>query len=163
MKPTRVNVRPYRHSATAKWVVTWCTGSRPRKDQVVAWDLQHPGAVPADRARFLAGTWERHRKFFPARKDADTFADIQRTKLVNEGTRALSISDELRVMAARAAERLQPFGYTIDQAVEHFIEHVKMTRRSVTVAALVREYLAAKKQKGNKVRLPRIGGQRHPR
>lgn len=152
MKPTRVKVRPYRHSATAKWVVTWCTGSRPHKDQVAAWDAKHAHAKPEDRARFIAGTWQRHRKFFQERSEADTFADGQRTKLVNEGTRALAIPDELRVMAARCAERLKPYGYTIEQAVEHFIEHVKTTRRSVTVSALVKEYAAAKKQKGNKER-----------
>lgn len=152
MKPTRVKVRPYRHSATAKWVVTWCSGSRPRKDQVAAWDLTHPTATPEDRARFVAGTWERHRKFFQDRREANTFAEGQRTKLVNEGTRSLAIPDELRVMAARCAERLRPYGHTIEQAVAHFIEHLKTTRRSVSVTALVKEYTAAKKQKGNKER-----------
>lgn len=153
MRPTRIKVHPYRSSkTTSKWVVSWGSGARPRKDQVAAWDLRHPNATPEDRARFLAGTWQRHRKFFKTREEADAFTDAQRVKLTNEGARALALPDEVRVMAARSAERLKPYGYSIDQAVDHFIEFIKTTRRSVTVAALVVEYTAAKRQKGNKDR-----------
>lgn len=102
--------------------------------------------------RFGCGDWQRHRRFFQSRIEADAFAEAQRVKLKNEGKRGLEIPDDVRVMAARCAERLKPYGHTIEQAVEHFIEHLQATRRSVTVSALVIEYLAAKKQKGNKER-----------
>ncbi len=152
MKPTRLKVRPYRHSATSKFVVTWSTGSRPSAVAVVAWEQLHPGAAPEDRARFAAGDWERHRRFFGTKEDAKAFADGQKTKISNEGLRGLALPDDLRVMAGRCAEKLKPYGYTIERAVEHFIDYIKATRRSVTVSALVTEYTAAKKQKGNKVR-----------
>ncbi|MBL9191760.1 MAG: tyrosine-type recombinase/integrase [Opitutaceae bacterium] len=55
-------------------------------------------------------------------------------------------------MAARCSEKLKPYGFTLDHAVDHFIEHIKATRRSISVAALIPEYIAAKKQKGNRER-----------
>ncbi len=152
MKPTRLKVRPYHHSATSKFVVTWSTGSRPSAIAVGAWEKLNPGATAEDRARFAAGNWERHRKFFGSREDAQAFADGQEKKMTNEGLRGFALPDEVRVMAGKCAEKLKPYGYTIEQAVEHFIDYIKVTRRSVTVSALVLEYNAAKKQKGNKVR-----------
>ena len=152
MKPTGVKVRPYRHSATSKYVVTWCTGNRPRRDQIVAWESIHPHATREDRDRMLKGTWERHRKFFRSQREANAFADSQRTKIANEGTRGLALSDDLRIAAVRCAKRLEPFGFTIDQAVDHFIDHLKATRRSITVAALVDEYKASKRRGGKSAR-----------
>ena len=152
MKPTSLTVRPYRHSATSKFVVTWSTGSRPSAVAVVAWEKLNPSAPAEDRARFAAGDWMRHRKFFGSKDEAQTFADGQKTKLSNEGHRGLALPDELRVMAGKCAEQLKPYGYTIAQAVDHFIDYLKVTRRSVTVSVLIVEYTAAKKQKGNKDR-----------
>jgi integrase len=152
MKPTNWTVRPYRHSSTSKFVVTWSTGSRPRGVAVVAWDKLNPDASTEDRARYLAGDWRRHRKFFGTKDEAQRFASSQKTKLSNEGTRGLALPDDVRVMAAKCSEQLKPFGYTIAQAVEHFIDYLKVTRRSVTVTALIAEYTTAKKQKGNKER-----------
>ena len=51
-------------------------------------------------------------------------------------------------MAAECAEKLKPFGFTLAQATDHFIEQLKATRRSITVGALVDEYLGAKKRAG---------------
>jgi integrase len=152
MRATAIKVRPYRHSATSKWQVTWCTGKRPSRQNILAWEKTHPDASGDDRKRFLAGTWERHRRFFQSVEDAQTFADAQRVKLVNEGQRGLALDDGLRIMAARCAKRLEPYGFTLDQAVEHFIEHIKATRRSIAVAALVDEYKAAKRRGGKSAR-----------
>lgn len=120
--------------------------------EFAVWEKQHSAATLEDRARFARGDWQRHRKFFQSRIEADTFAESQGVKLKNEGKRGLEISDDVRVMAARCAERLKPYGHTIEQAVEYFIENLKATRRSVTVAALVPEYSKAKRQKGNRER-----------
>jgi integrase len=152
MKPTRVKVRAYRHSATSKYVVTWCSGKRPGKQELLAWEKLHPDATADDHKRVKAGTWERHRRFFQSEVEANTFADSQRTKIVNEGSRGLALTDDLRVMAARCARRLEPYGFTIEQAVDHFIEHVKATRRSISVAALVDEYKASKRRSGKSAR-----------
>jgi integrase len=153
MKTTRVNVKVYlRGTTTSKFVVSWCTGSRPNKSEIASWDSRHPAATAEDRARFVAGTWERHRRFFREKIEAETFADSQRTKIGNEGLRGLAVPDDLRSMAVKCADKLKPYGFTIEHAVDHFIEHIKATRRSVSVAALVPEYIAAKKQKGNRER-----------
>ncbi len=152
MKTSTVKLKPYRHSSTSKYVVTWTTGRTPSKVELIAWEKLNPDATVEDRERVARGTWQRHRKFFRTRTLAVTFADSLNLKLQNEGQRGLSISDETRVIAARCAARLKPYGFTIDQAVDHFIEHIKATRRSLTVAELVTEYVASKKQKGNKER-----------
>lgn len=155
MKATRarrVSVRRYDHSATSKFVVSWGTGSRPTVVELASWDRQHPGAEAADRARFRRGDWTRHRRFFRAREEADSFALAKETELANGDARALALPLPLRVMAAECARKLKPYGFSIEQAVDHFIEHIETTRRSVTVAELVPEYIAAKKQKGNRER-----------
>lgn len=64
----------------------------------------------------------------------------------------LALPDELRVMAGKCAEQLNPYGHTLAQAVDHFIDCIKVTRRSVTVSALIVDSTAAKKQKGNRER-----------
>jgi len=152
MKATSVKVRPYRHSSTSKFVTTWSTGSRPSAVAVTAWEKQNPGAAAEDRVRYARGDWTRHRKFFGSMEEARAFAEAQNTKISNEGLRGLAIPNGLREMAVECAAKLKPFGYTIDHAVDHFIEHIKATRRSVSVAALIPEYIAAKKQKGNRER-----------
>lgn len=144
----RVNVRRYSHHATSKYVVSWGTGSTPGKAEIAAWDLKNPGALPEERRRFVAGTWQRHRRFFRTREEADDFALARRTELANGNAHALALPLSLRVMAAECIDRLKPYGFTLDQAVDHFIDHIKSTRRSIMLQALVPEYLAAKRQKG---------------
>jgi len=54
----------------------------------------------------------RHRHFFRTKTEAETFADAQRTKILNEGQRGLALPDDVRVEAARCAERLRPSSET---------------------------------------------------
>ncbi len=148
----RVSVRRYGHSATSKFVVAWGTGSRPTAVDVALWDAQHQNAAPADRARYVRGNWKRHRSFFRTQEEADTFALAKEAELANGDARALALPIGLRVMAERCAKKLDPYGYTIEQAVDHFIDYLQTTRRSVTVSALKTEYVGAKRRKGNKER-----------
>jgi len=90
--------------------------------------------------------------FTRTRGEADTLALAKETELANGDARALTLSIPFRVMAAACEQKLKPYGHTIEEAVDHFIEYIKATRRSVTVSALVQEYTAAKRQKGNKER-----------
>lgn len=155
MKATRarrVSVRRYGHSATSKFVVSWGTGARPTAVEVTAWDLQNPDALPNDRARFVQGDWRRHRQFFRTQEEADAFAHAKETELSNGDAKALALPIGLRVMADACVRKLGPYGYSIEQAVDHFVEYIKTTRRSVTVTALIPEYIAAKRQKGNRDR-----------
>ena len=152
MRPTSFKVGSYRHSSTSKFVVEWRTGGRPSAVAVVAWEKLNPGAPPEDRARFMAGDWKRHRKFYRSKGAAKAFADGQKIKLSNEGQRGLTLPDDVREMAAKCAKQLEPYGHTIQQAVKHFIDYLEVKRRSVTVSTLIVEYTAAKKQKERKER-----------
>lgn len=100
----------------------------------------------------LKGTWGRHRKFSRSQREANAFADSRRTKIANERARCLALSDDLQIVAVRCAKRLKPFGFTIDQAVDHFIEYVKATLRGISVAALVDEYETSKCRSGKSAR-----------
>jgi integrase len=151
MKATRtkrVSVRENPHSSTSRWCVSWGTGAKPDKVSVTAWLSLNPDASDEDRKRFMAGNWTRHRKFFRTKAEAHSFALAKEVELSNGNGQALSLSLSLRVMAAEADKKLQPYGYTIAQAVDHFIEHIKATRRSIGVAHLVDEYLLEKKRLG---------------
>lgn len=148
MKLPRLTLRRYPHSATSNYVVTWTTGSKPSRIQVNAWKALNPHASDAEASEFARGTWTRHRRFFRTKEDAKAFLDAQEIKLSNEGRRALALPDEVRVQAAKAHQRLQPMGYTLQQAVDFFLKHLETTRRSVTVSALIPEYKAAKRRIG---------------
>jgi integrase len=52
------------------------------------------------------------------------------------------------VMAQSASQRLEPFGRTITDAVDHFLAHLKATEKSITVAEFVPQLLAAKEADG---------------
>lgn len=51
-------------------------------------------------------------------------------------------------MAERCAAGLKPYGFTLEHAVEHFIDH--LARRSVGVATLVTEYKSMKRRFKNR-------------
>ena len=142
----------YPHSATSKFVVGWGTGAKPTQVEIAAWDRLHPNASREDRRRYVAGNWKRNRRFFRSKAEANAFALATETELANGDAQALALPMSLRVMAAACARKLEPHGHTLEQAVDHFIAHLEMTRRSVSVAGLIPEYLAAKKQKGNRER-----------
>jgi integrase len=55
-------------------------------------------------------------------------------------------------MVQNAVERLQPFGRTIDDAVQHYVEYLKASERSIVVAALVPQLISAKKADGMSTR-----------
>ena len=148
MKMPRLTLRRYSHSATSKYVVNWSSGAKPTRIQTQAWKLLNPKASPAELAEFSRGTWTRHRRFFRTKEEAKAFVDAQEIKLGNEGRRAMALPDEVRVHAAAAYAKLKPLGYTIEQAVSHFLKHVEATQRSIAISALIPEYKAAKRRLG---------------
>jgi len=148
MKLPRLTLRRYPHSATSKYVVNWRTGAKPTRIQTIAWQALNPQASPSEIEQFTKGTWTRHRRFFRTKEEAKAFVDTQEIKLGNEGRRAMALPDEVRVMAAAAHAKLKPLGYTIAQAVDHFLKHVEATERSITIEALIPEYKTAKRRIG---------------
>src|SRR5262245_12663719 len=91
---------------------------------------------------------KRKRSFFETKQAAKSFADEQNIKLMNEGREGAEFPTVTRVMAQSAAERLEPFGKTITDAVEHYVAHLKASERSCTATELIDELDAAKKVDG---------------
>jgi integrase len=114
-----MRIEPYRHSATSRFVLE---GYRENGKRV--------------------------RKFFKTKREAETELGKIQTRLANEGTAGLSISTDLRVMAAKCAEDLKPFGKTLADATAFYIDYLKRTERSCTFAELIASFIAAKTKDG---------------
>lgn len=119
MKPPRLLVKSYGHSSTSKWVVEGWKENGKRK-----------------------------RKFFATQKDAETWADLKNTELANYGIRALTMPEDLRLEAVKAAEQLRPFGRSLSEAVDHFISHMSSCARSCTIQLLIEEFVESRRNKG---------------
>ena len=117
-KPT-LRIVPYRHSATSTFVVE---------------GLRIDG--------------KRVRKFFKTKGEAKTWLNQTKIKLENEGIAALSIPDELRLMAAEWAAKLSPHGKTIADASRFYLDYIQRTERSCTFAELSASFIEAKTKDG---------------
>lgn len=91
---------------------------------------------------------KRKRRFFETEEAAKNFASFKDAELRTNGILHSQFPEKLRVMAQNAVERLRPFGKTIDDAVSHFVAHLKASEKSCTAIQLVKELLAAKKADG---------------
>jgi integrase len=91
---------------------------------------------------------KRRRQFFATKEEAASIAALKNAELKTKGSEHAEFSSALRVMAQTGAEQLEPFNKTIADAVEHYLAHLKATERSITVEALVRQLIAAKKADG---------------
>ena len=120
MRKPVLRVAGYRHSKSTPWVIE---------------GYRLPGG-------------KRKRLFFKSEKEAVNELEKLKTRLLNEGRAGLLVSDELRAEAAKCAGKLKPFGRTITEAVDHYIDFLQRTVRSCTVSELVETLLAAKKQDG---------------
>jgi integrase len=113
MRRPRLRIVEYRHSPTAKYVIE---GVRVNG--------------------------ERKRLFF--RTEAKAKKELTRLKIKQrkEGENALALSDSLRIMALECAGELQSFGKTIRDATDFYVKYLREALRSVTVGALIDDYLA---------------------
>ena len=91
---------------------------------------------------------KRKRKFFETEAQAKSFATFKNAELRRNGIFHAEFPERLRVMAQNAVEQLRPFGRTIDDAVAHYVAHLKASEKSCTAVQLVKELLAAKKTDG---------------
>jgi integrase len=87
----------------------------------------------------IAGSWRR--KYFASEREARTYVDLKTIELHNHGKDGVLFSAELRVMAQRACDQLEPFGKTIDDAVEFFLKHLQTERGSIPVCQAVNELI----------------------
>jgi integrase len=93
-------------------------------------------------------TGKRKRKFFETEGAAKSFAALKNAELKRNGIEGAEFPTALRVMAQRAVDNLQQFGKTIDDAVDHYVAHLKASAKSCTVAQLVKQLVATKESDG---------------
>ena len=93
---------------------------------------------------------QRIREAFGTRDEAETRAAQIRQMVDNEGTAAFSLPVDIRVEAAKCAEKLKPYGATLDEAVSHYVEHVLKYRTAPTVNTVIAEIVKVKQTNGRR-------------
>ena len=79
---------------------------------------------------------KRKRLFFTTEAEAKEALKKWDRRIRKEGEDALAISQDLRILAAKCAKRLEPFEKSIWDATEFYIEHLERMRGSVPVTVL---------------------------
>jgi integrase len=114
MRRPQLRIVEYRHSVTAKYVIEGVRVNGKRK-----------------------------RLFFPTKNKAEEELARLKIKRRNEGENALRISDTLRIVALECAEKLKPFGKSLQDATDFYVKFLRDAERSIAAGVLVDEYLAA--------------------
>jgi integrase len=102
---------------------------------------------------FYCVTWPkigkgRNRQFFKDKAEAQTVLQQKLIDQQNYGAAGLSFNDRQRAEYLECAEKLQPFGKTIRDAVNFYVLHLHASNRTCTAAELVDELLKAKEADG---------------
>src|SRR5215469_1202637 len=102
---------------------------------------------------FYCVTWPkigkgRNRQFFKDKAEAETVLQQRLIEQQNYGTAGLSFNDRQRAEYLECAEKLQPFGVTIRDAVNFYVPHLNALKRTCTVAELVDELLKVREADG---------------
>jgi integrase len=90
----------------------------------------------------------RKRIYFTTEEAAEKKLAELKKQQKKEGTAGLDVPLELRVMAVKAAKRLEPFNKSILDAAEFYAAHLKKEQDSVPIATTIDDYLAAKNRAG---------------
>src|SRR6516162_5749327 len=90
----------------------------------------------------------RNRQFFKDRAEAETVLAQKLVEQQNYGTAGLSFNERQRAEYLECAEKLQPFGVTIRDAVNFYLPHLHASNRTCTAAELVDELLKVKEADG---------------
>lgn len=91
---------------------------------------------------------KRKRLFFKTEKDAKAELKKRAKQILKEGEDGQAIPADLRVLAAKCAKRLEPFGKSIWDATEFYVTHLESRRSVFPVSTLSREYLLTKERAG---------------
>ena len=94
----------------------------------------------------ISGKWQR--KFFTSKAEAQTYAELRETELLNQGKEAVMFPSWLRVMAQREQDRLSQVGKTLTDATDFYLNHLEATSRSVSIEQAVSELLQNRKSSG---------------
>jgi integrase len=94
----------------------------------------------------LTGKWRR--KFFRTQREAKTYVELKEIALHNEGKEGVMFPAELRVMAHRASQQLEPYGKTIDDAARFYLKHLETEKRSAPLEQAVDELIQNRRAAG---------------
>jgi integrase len=90
----------------------------------------------------------RNRQFFKDKTEAETVFDQKKIEQENFGTAGLAFDDKKRGEYLKCAQKLEPFGKTISDAVDFYLPHLQASNRTCTAAELVDELLKIKEADG---------------
>jgi integrase len=94
------------------------------------------------------GRLKRVRKFFETKAEADEYAKEQKLKARNLGRVANRIETKLAVEAIELQKKLYPYGRTLTEAVDHYLNYLKRPAESGPLKEWVEEFLEVKKNEG---------------
>ncbi len=94
----------------------------------------------------LSGKWER--KFFRTKTEAQTYVRLKEVELLNQGKEGAMFPTSLRVMAQHGMEKLRPFGKTISDAVDFYLDHLEAIERSVPLRMAMKELIENRRLSG---------------
>jgi integrase len=94
----------------------------------------------------VAGKWVR--RYFKTKGEANTYAQQQNTRLLNEGRNGIEFPEWLRLSAQRAYETLLPFQKTIEDAVLFYVTHIEKAKRSVPLQSAVQQLIETRRSAG---------------
>jgi integrase len=102
---------------------------------------------------FWCVTWPkigkgRNRQFFKDKAEAQTVLEKKLIEQENFGTAGLSFNDRQRAEYLECAEKLQPFGVTIRDAVNFYVPYLHAAKRTCSATELVNELLEVKEADG---------------
>jgi integrase len=90
----------------------------------------------------------RNRQFFKEKSDAETLRDQKLIEQENHGRAGMAFNERQRAEYLECAEKLQPFGKTIRDAIDFYLPHLHATNRTCNAVELVTELLGKKKADG---------------
>ena len=72
----------------------------------------------------------------------------KRIEAHNLGQKAFELPDEAKLDAAKCLKRLSPYGKTLSNAVDFYLEHLEITQKSCTVQELLEKFIEVKRSDG---------------
>jgi integrase len=120
-----------------------------------SWDRYYCVVIPV----LGGGRTRRFFKFKPeGKREAETFLQISKIQLENEGTAALSIPETLRIETVKCERLLKSVNSTLTDAVQFFLKHAKPVGGTKSLADAIKELLDSKRKAGKRESYVRILG-----
>jgi integrase len=89
---------------------------------------------------------KRERHSFKTKGEAQTFAELKRIQRENEGIAGLSLSQDIRVDAAKASDLLSPHAISLERAAKYYLDHVIAYQNAPIVKVIIERMIADAKR-----------------